>query len=294
MMVKLPLITNSRLRAYRRCPRLHDISYVQGYRPVETSSAMYFGTLVHLGLEGWWGSGLAFGLQKMRMEESNELELIKAEELLKGYDARWKNENWETLAVEKEFEFDFHGYRLGGKIDAIARRDGRIYLVEHKTTSSSCEPGSDYWQRVSVLDSQVSMYYYAAKALGYDIAGCLYDVLYRPNIRPYKTGAKRKEEETGEEFGARLRSHIADEPEKYYQRGILTRTETDEASFTSDLLGWLKRITTDVDAPRNTEACYSYNRNCEYVPVCSGTAELTNPLKYRKVLELNEELNGST
>ena len=48
------LLTSSRMRAFRDCPRLHRYLYVEGWRPVRDSEALRFGTLFHLGLEAWW------------------------------------------------------------------------------------------------------------------------------------------------------------------------------------------------------------------------------------------------
>ena len=53
-MCERPLISISRLAAYRRCPRLHRIRYVDLVRPVDEAETLRFGKLVHLGLEAWW------------------------------------------------------------------------------------------------------------------------------------------------------------------------------------------------------------------------------------------------
>lgn len=301
-MTKLPLVTNSRLRAYRRCPRYHDISYVQGYRPVETSAAMYFGTLVHLGLEGWWGSGLPFALSKMRAVESDEWELIKAEELVRGYDFRWRDENWETVAVEQEFRVPLSDIAdMGGKIDAIARRNGQIYIIEHKTSGEDISPGSAYWQRLT-LDSQISTYLRAVP----DAVGVLYDVLLRPTINPYKAtpeasrkytqarklyANQRANDETPDEYRTRLREDIAAAPNKYYQRGTVVRTAEETAEALLDCQEWAKRALDGGHAPKNPENCKMYGSVCSYLPVCCGTATLDDKLKYRKVETVNEELN---
>jgi uncharacterized membrane protein YhfC len=52
--VTLELITTSRLKAYRACPRLHHNRYDLGIRPAEQAEALTFGTLGHVGLEAWW------------------------------------------------------------------------------------------------------------------------------------------------------------------------------------------------------------------------------------------------
>jgi hypothetical protein len=54
-----------------------------------------------------------------------------------------------------------------------------VYVLEHKTSSADTSPGSVYWERLA-LDSQVSIYVDGATMLGHEIAGCIYDVLKRP------------------------------------------------------------------------------------------------------------------
>jgi hypothetical protein len=58
MTVRLPLLTASRLKAFRRCARLHHLRYVLGYRVVDQAAALRFGTLVHLALQRWWEAHL--------------------------------------------------------------------------------------------------------------------------------------------------------------------------------------------------------------------------------------------
>lgn len=53
-MPPLRVLTNSEVKAYRRCPRYHRLRYSLAIAPREHSLALRFGTLVHLGLERWW------------------------------------------------------------------------------------------------------------------------------------------------------------------------------------------------------------------------------------------------
>jgi hypothetical protein len=50
----LPILSASRLRAARACSRLHQLQYLEGYRPVVDAETLQLGKLVHLGLETWW------------------------------------------------------------------------------------------------------------------------------------------------------------------------------------------------------------------------------------------------
>ncbi len=101
--------------------------------------------------------------------------------LLIAYHERWGGEDWEILAVEQEFRYQLGDHLIGGKIDAIIRKraDGRVYVLEHKFTGSETSLGGTYWERLT-LDSQVSIYIDGATMLGYDVAGCIYDVIKRP------------------------------------------------------------------------------------------------------------------
>lgn len=50
----LPILSASRLRAARSCLRLHQLQYLDGYRPTVEPEALAFGSLIHRGLEAWW------------------------------------------------------------------------------------------------------------------------------------------------------------------------------------------------------------------------------------------------
>jgi hypothetical protein len=293
-------------------------------RPLETSYAMNFGTLVHLALESWWKAPtgkLIAAFAAIAAGESDEYERIKAEELIRGYHARWHSEGWTAVPgtlgepmVEYEFAVTLthpatgeeFPAKLGGKLDALATRDGKIYVVEHKTSSEDISPGSAYWQRLT-LDSQVSTYLKAAKDLGYDVAGVLYDVLLRPSMdakkatpedkRKYtKTGAlyanQREHDESPDEYRTRLREDIAANPDSYYQRGTVVRTESEEREAAFDLWAWAEAAISGGRAPRNTEACKTVYGTCPYIGVCTGVDSLDNVLKFRRSERANEELSA--
>lgn len=187
------LYTPSRLRVLRSCLRLHFYRYVLGIRTPETAE-MRFGTVGHRALEAWYRAWMAGDLEGRLpaalsvLDAAVELptwDRIKLEILIRAYDARWGGEDWEILAVEQEFRYQLGDHLIGGKIDAIIRdrKDGRVYVVEHKTTGTDASLGSAYWEKLTI-DTQVSIYIDGAGMLGYDVAGCIYDVLKRPAHEP--------------------------------------------------------------------------------------------------------------
>jgi hypothetical protein len=204
------LLTSSRLRSFRDCPRLHHYKYVEGYRPVRESEALRFGTLFHRGLEVWWATRqchaeglhlddvpLDSALVEIRGLAADPFEQARVEELLRGYDRAWGEEagKYEVLGVERPFEAALLNpaswrasatWRLAGKVDLLLRRreDGRVLVCEHKTTSESIEdPAAAYWAKLQ-MDAQISAYVVGAEALGHQVTDILYDVALRPAQRP--------------------------------------------------------------------------------------------------------------
>lgn len=190
------LLTNSRLKTARACARLHQLRYVEGWQAVLEAAALHFGTLIHAGLEAWWlapEDRLHTALAALQ-GESDLFDLVKAEELLRGYHFRWGDEPLEIIAVEQPFAAPMlnpetgspsRTWRLGGKLDGVVRDAGRTLIMEHKTSSEDISPGSAYWKRLK-MDGQISIYYRGAESLGYDVQGCLYDVIGKPTMKPYR------------------------------------------------------------------------------------------------------------
>ena len=54
MATHLPVISNSEMKTFRACRRLHHLQYDLLYRLAVTPDALRFGTLFHHGLEAWW------------------------------------------------------------------------------------------------------------------------------------------------------------------------------------------------------------------------------------------------
>jgi len=203
----LEILTNSRLKAFRRCPRLEHVTYQLGYRPAVEGEALRFGTLVHKGLEAWWrgvqagGPRLTLALQALQDAhgEGDSYELASAQMMVIGYSTVYSDHvdaTYEVLGVEETFAAPLvnpetgapsRTFELSGKFDARVREKatGRVIIVEHKTASSTVDitAGSTYRQRLQ-LDGQVSTYLDGSRAVGQPASAVLYDVLKKPGIRP--------------------------------------------------------------------------------------------------------------
>lgn len=321
--MKLPVITNSQLTTFRRCQREHYFAYLLGIRSREDAETLRFGSLMHKGLEAWWEAvrlGLDADMRLARAlgaiagdEASDEYEHAKAFVLMRGYDARWGSElSDEVTAVEAEFcapivnpdtDATSRTYALGGKIDVLFARS----FMEHKTTSDDIGVGSVYWRKL-LLDPQVSTYYAGAKSLGHEVDGCVYDVIRKPGLRPFKaTPADVRKytkdgrlyanqhdlDETAEEYAARLVEEVGANPDKYYQRGNVVRLEAEEREAQQDTWDLARMMRENVLVeryPRNTDACTRYGRVCPYFAVCTNTATLEDPALFERVDNVHREL----
>lgn len=313
-MRRLPLITNSEVSTYRRCPREWRFAYDLGIRPVERAGSLRFGSLVHTGLEAIW---LRNGAELPQDGDSFEYERARA--MLDGYAIRWAADNYEVIGVELQFRVRLVNpdtgarsltFELGGKLDALVRdTEGKVWVVEHKTSSEDITAGSQYWAKLR-MDSQVSTYIFAAREMGYEPSGVLYDVLKKPQQKPLKatpvesrkfvakTGElyanQRATDETPAEYGARVRSAMAENPDAYYQRGTVVRLLDEEREAAADLWQYAGRIRdtkrTGI-APRNPDACTRWGRACGYWSACTGESAIDNPAKYTKVASVHQELS---
>lgn len=338
------VITNSRMKKFNACRRLHHYEYVLGYRSTVDREAAEFGTIFHHGLEAWF---LAFaqGRELLALEEAqaaivkagraaetfDEASAVKAELLMLGYHARWSGlmAEYEVIGVEVEFAAPLptpagakraRGLKVAGKLDVLLRKrsDGTVWIVEHKTTVADLAPGSTYWQRLR-MDTQVSVYFEGAAILGHPPTGCLYDVISKPQQRPLKatpveqrkyTKEKRAkdgtlieasrlyancraEDETMEQFKERMAQEIASAPESYFQRSEVVRLESELEESRRDTYdtAMMIRETKRADrAPRNPDACFLYNRPCDFYEVCSGTATLDDASKFKRLEHVHPEL----
>jgi hypothetical protein len=249
-------------------------------------------------------------------------ELVRAEEMLLGYSARWWSAPYDVLAVEVEFDAPLidpdtgepsRVFRLAGKIDCILleRETGFEVLLESKTTSEDATGGSPYWLR-TLMSSQLSTYMVGAMSLGYEPKKIVYDVLHRPALRPLKAtpiesrkykadgvlhANQREVDETPEEFRLRVRASIVADPAKYYNRGspVMLARDISEAAYDAWHIAELIHEGREKQRfPRNPDACSGgLNAVCTFLPVCSNGADITDPFRYRRVKYEHEELSAT-
>jgi hypothetical protein len=300
-MSDLEIITKSRLQSFALCQRHHEYVYGLGYRSLAPRELADFGSLFHAGLDAWFQAykdgaqllALANALAAMAKYRTDVAptmpvdNFIKAELLMQAYDVRW-----------------------APSIDKLLRRivDQTVWYGEHKSTGADISQGSDYWSRLR-MDPQVSLYHMGCLELGYQPAGCLYDVAARPAQRMLKAtpeaarkytkaGAlyanQRAADETAEEYRERMAGAILADPDAYFARREIVRLESEITDSLADVTETALQIRSGTQtgvAPRNPAACYWYGRPCDFTEVCEGLARLDDPTRFLKLDNVHPELN---
>lgn len=203
-------ITNSE-RAAAACPQRWLLRYGLGLRPATYSRALYLGSLVHTGLEtlfnGWnlpqaldaigeaanaelYHRGPdALGLLSPYIDPAAVDELRRDTEaacaLVRGYAKEWASVagDWQIIANELAFTKAIRlpenpkrrsKFRVSGKVDKLARVNGRLWIIEHKTSAGSLAE----WVEKNRRNPQALTYAYAiAEEFPEGVAGVIYDLV---------------------------------------------------------------------------------------------------------------------
>lgn len=320
------LLTNSRLRAERDCPRLGQFLFDERYRPVhEDAPALRFGSAFHTLMEEYWKGSEPVMLRQfmanLALEGMDEYERARLEAVVLRYTEHYERPwlEWDVVSVEQEFKIPLlnpatmapsRTFELAGKIDDIVKtREGvesEYWVVEHKTTSEPIEAGSKYWQKLHI-DHQVSAYFLAAEAAGLRPKGVIYDVVKVPRIAPLeatpeekrkytkKTGAlyagQRDRDETPHEYFDRVYKAVTPD---HFARAQVTRSQEQILEFMHDAWAQGKAIIERRKwemAPRNPENCFRF-RTCPFFECCSTSSHpKDHPSLYQKVEKAHPELN---
>ena len=304
------VLTYSALNCYRNCPRKYKLRYIDLLRRPESPEALAFGDVIHDCLRLWYtlpadGHRLLVILDLIDARFPNRAgdpaqkaawQLARA--IMAGYAARYAEEEFEVLHVEKEFDCEIRNpdtgrasqtFTIAGKVDGIVRVGGDLYLLEHKTASSL---SGDYLDRLWT-DTQIALYTFYLRQLGFPIVGVVYNVLLKSRLQQRagetdaeyearrtalaaknksgKSTAQRQMPESDEEFAARLADWYS-RPEAFHRERIYL--SEDRLAMLQDEV-W--EITQQyLDANRrgkwlmNTSNCFSYQRPCEYLPYCQS------------------------
>lgn len=250
------IVSHSELACYRACPRKHHLAYRERLAPLVPAESLTRGSRVHKDLAAIW-SGEGAHLDELGAADSA---------LVYGYTMHYSPVvplDAINVRVNVPFRVELSdNVTVVGECDAVYTHgpSGRTVVVEHKTTASDITPGSAYWAEKTVSNPQVSIY-----LLAFPGAFVLYDVLRKPAFRKLREG--KPNEETDDEFHARTLAAIAKEPERYYQRANILRSNDELREASEDVVWWAISACMR-DPKRNPDACFAFGRRCEFFDVC--------------------------
>jgi len=297
--------TNSSLAAARRCLRYYDWRYLRRLEldSDEEREALAVGGCWHEAFDAQARTGTVAGAYSaIEATAPSELWSVKLSRLYAAHAWHWSAQPLTMVETEWEFDVDFRGRRLRGKVDGmIKHEDGRVGVIERKTTSDSVEAESLYWDRLR-MDVQVGMYGLAAShKLGRYPDFVIYDVVRKPTISPKNLSAaevKRMRGELsssgcatyfGESFrgvdvesalsesressalyGARLTADIGDRPGHYFARREVPRLTSDYETLQAQLIDQINLLEYAEDNAmlhRNPDACSLFGK-CDFFGLC--------------------------
>lgn len=310
------LLTASMMGMIVSCMRKYFYRYELGLQSSAEHAALSFGSAWHTAMAARWlgkpadeALAAAVGdpptprLRGTGAHALDELQVATLSGLLTGYYRCYSTDPVRELRPEQEFQFPLAGSRtfdVAGKIDGLGALDtSRLALIEHKTTSDSVAPESDYWLRLR-CNNQIMQYVHAARACRFPVEVIYYDVTRKPSIRP-KQVPKQNRIETADEFGQRLAEDTCVRPEFYFARREVPILDQDLDEFVIQRLEISRMILALRRASRVTTRPYqAWPRNCsemtcgfcEYKEPCLQGIEISasNPPIGFVVGERNPEL----
>ena len=321
METRIKEVTTSMMRCFKDCRKRYFFEYVECLKPLETPKALELGTLYHRGIEMLLKGELLSNVGELLANEQREqcesknvdyeaLPVLISTCMVEEFDALSGWRNWALKNVEKKFEVST-GYakRLKGKIDGVIEKDGKTFLVEHKTTSVY---GEDYLHGL-LWDEQSTNYLYAHNKMledgtieGKSADGVFYVIVEKNTLKKFtataiedrkynqKTGELYKNQhdhnETDEEFIVRVREWYKEKPRVHTH--FVYRTPPDIAERVQDMNLIIKDMVAcerEETFYRNPSACKIFR--CPYSPKCLDNVPDTDVLFIKKTTK-NEELAG--
>ena len=316
------------------CPTKYFNGYELGrYASVEEKEAAEWGLYVHRSLAQFYralrhGWGLSTGWHlAMRQIDRKGVDggrrpyyppadpyaraMLRA--VVHSYLVVWGPEDerdYEVVAVEKRYLLPAlrpdgthrRGFNVDGVLD-LARRNrktGRVWIADHKTTTSDFEKTDRDGNRTYFLNAPVNPqaigYVDVAHRLGWEPEGFEFDVIKRPGLAKYE---KPERGESADDFEARMIKTITEGveidgklkggPERYFARFPVTYQDWQINKARSNVIArgeevlWRRRTGY---WPQNDDACGKFGSTCPWMPVCTGRESATDdrlfPLKKKE------------
>ena len=281
-------ISMSSIKCFLTCRRKYCLRYVEGLEPLRKARPLSMGGAFHKGLEILWNGGdmtaareavAASYTPDQRIEAGFDPDL--AETILCEYDARVHWKAWGIQKAERKFRINMgYGLWLNGYIDAVASCDSRGLLIETKLLSSI----DDGYLNHLLWDDQAAIYLYAARRLGIEVSGIMYNIVQKPTIKPLRAtpegdrkfkkdgtlyANQRDRDETMAEYLERVKAWYADPERVPFVQHTVYRNEAQ----LKELEARVGMIAADIKAAYKDDSWYPNGgacavMSCEYESLC--------------------------
>ena len=194
---------------------------------------LFFGSAIHKAIETYHKVGFAAAkefLEGQTFQYHPKKTPSAAMTLLELYVA---SKPPKLLVAEKNFSFKIGRHEWRGRFDGIAKVDGSLFVIEHKTTSP-------YYLLLKPNDQFIS-YWAGARVYFSEVAGVLINSLDPSRL----------------EVNRYLVTYTPEELEAWREETKL-------------LLSFYQLCRTKGVFPRTPSACKAYGRDCPYLPLCNS------------------------
>ncbi len=278
---------NTKLSAYKVCPRSYFIRHVLGWRSDGTANPLVFGlgwhnamdavwehatklpqsSLVELGYANfcatWEENGFRVNLSLEEMEDFSPRTPGIAKEMLHGYvtkNARMLQEAT-LIAGEKPFAVPIPSIEdtwYVGRLDKVIEYNTQILVLEHKTTTA-------YALKGNFRDDYVNSWYSSSQVKGYEFAASL----YYPGLDGVWVDAALVHKKIHDAFKFIPVNHNVTLLLEWLEdmKQWVTRIQVEEAKF--EVEGELKPGM----FPRNEESCFGKYGHCPFLDICRTVSD---------------------
>ena len=293
----------------------------------EKQHSLYFGHVIHEALSLWYKTGgnlkdvyrlIDSKFPNYQSDPGQKQDRFLAYVMLTSYADKYQEEDWRIVGLDLEFSGQIRNPRTGsksrtftmaGKANGIVEVDGELFLLEHRTVSTSEEMTPDrLW-----ADTQTILYSYYLQQKGLPIVGVIYNILIKSRLQ-------QKQGETEEEF-ERRKSELLAKSKTGKTTAQQQLPETD-ADYLERLKQWyqkedaLQRVVLRIPEDRipllqeeiwemtqqylgsrrrncwllNTASCFNFGKPCEYLALCQSKESDGVREKLYQIVPPHEEL----
>ena len=293
------IIDSTKLKAFSACPRRYMYEYEFGWAPEGHNKHLVFGSAWHEAMEFLLNNGYSPDAVQGAYEAFltyyrqyySSLDDIDGEAkgpanaflALSEYVVRWRHDNFRTVYTEiaGTVPITEDGSKIMAfKIDGIIERQGKLYILEHKTASRRGFEDSH------LLGTQVGLYTHALYALKGLLGNLPVGGLIINEAIFYKYGTKASATRISQGGSANDFERISVDMNASRLERWLTTTH-----YWSDRLYEEKeKLASSAKGcfPMNANSCYAYNSKCPFFDFCLAW---DNPLERRDQIPIGFKEN---